>query len=259
LSAPSIHGRGLYAYGVVPAHATIGQLVGLGDAEVGSCGHDSLALVVSVIEGDVLVRAQDSSDPEAFAALARCHDAVVRAAQAVTDAILPLRLGTVLRDESAARRYLASRQRGLRRGLRHVEHRQEWGIEVAARRDATVVDLARPTPALEGLGAGAAYLARRRLEIGTLEAQRRERAQLLHDVEQALQARSVEVASGQRRTSAIVLAASYLVDRDHEAQFLEVVDTCGDRLSGHGLRLRATGPWPPYSFVRVLGTQEVHD
>lgn len=234
------------------------RLVGLADVEVRLLGHRSLAMVVSDIDGESLEIAQDASDTGQLAALAQRHDAVVRAAMEASDAILPLRLGTVLRDASAGRGYLASEYESLECALRHVAHRREWGIQVTTCRDETATR-EQASAAPPGLGVGASYLARRRHEMTTIEAQRRRRAQILQGVSEALRANSVDVAPGQRRTTDTALAASYLVERELEAQFLETVDACGDTLASHGASLRATGPWPPYSFVRVLVTEEAHD
>jgi hypothetical protein len=48
---------------------------------------------------------------------------------------------------------------------------------------------------------------------------------------------------------ALLLDAAFLVPRTRTARFRQAVRAQARRLADQGLRIRMTGPWPPYSFV----------
>jgi hypothetical protein len=254
--------RAIYAYAVVPGRTRLGTTVaGLADAPVELLGDGPHALLVSRVLLDELSIVQDSSsDPLALADHAQRHDAVVRGAMDTVSAVVPFRMGTVLRDQAAARAYLADRREGLHQALQHVTMREEWSISIdQCPDDPAGNDESTSSERNEGVGAGAAYLARRRHQLATARSRRDERAQLLHDVADALRATSVDVAPAHKRRSSVVFAESYLVARDCAGEFFDAVDDCGDTMRAHSLALRLTGPWPPYSFVGSFLTEQAHD
>jgi glycosyltransferase involved in cell wall biosynthesis len=51
--------------------------------------------------------------------------------------------------------------------------------------------------------------------------------------------------------AATAFSASYLVQRDHVDEFIELVRRLDDELEA--VELVLTGPWPPYSFVAPAG------
>ena len=250
-------GGALWAYAVVPERTRLAEpLRGLADAPVQLLGDGSHALLVSVLASDAMASAED---PQVLAAHAERHHEVVRSMLDSAPAVLPFRLGTVLRDRAAVRAYLEGRRESLQRALRHLEDRREWSVLVDASGDGPRGETSGSPPPCEGLGAGAAYLAQRRHQLTTAEMQRRERAALLHDVGLALRERVVDVAVGHERDDAVAFAEHYLVERAREPEFFETVDACGDALLERGLTLRLTGPWPAYSFARISMVEQAHD
>ena len=237
--------RGLYLYAVVPHDVQFGDVRGIAGEPVEILPHVQLGLVVSEVVVAMLAGLEDdSADPSALGALARCHDEVVRTAWAAAGAVLPFRLGTVLIDRDAARRYLEDRAEKLYPAMQEVAACHEWGVTVHEHATERRVPGA-PITSRDPGRPGAAYLARRRQERADAEARR----QSMSHVAGELRARAIDVAAGRYRKPAVVLDESYLVQRDAEPAFLETVDRCGDLLLEHGLHLQLTGPWPPYSFA----------
>jgi hypothetical protein len=168
----------------------------------------------------------------------------VRTAGAAAGAVLPFRLGTVLVDRDAARRYLEERSDAIYLAMQQVAACQEWGVTVH-HRASEVRAHADPIGGHDPGRPGTAYLARRRQELARAEAHR----QAMSDAEGELRARAIDVAAGRTQQPDVVLDASYLVRRDGEPAFFEAVDRCGDLLLEQGLQLQLSGPWPPYSFA----------
>ncbi len=237
--------RGLYLYGLVPHGVQLGDVRGIAGEPIEIVPHARLGLVVSEVVVEVLAGLEDeSSDPGMLGALARCHDEVVRTASAAAGAVLPFRLGTVLVDRDAARRYLDDRAEELYPVMQQVAACHEWGVTVhepATEPRAPADPIASADPGRPGT----AYLTRRRQEMARAEARR----QAMSHVEGELRAKAIDAAAGRYRQPDVVLDESYLVRRDAEPAFFETVDRCGDLLLEQGLHLQLSGPWPPYSFA----------
>ncbi len=180
--------------------------------------------------------------------------------------VLPLRMGTMFKgpSETAARsgvsRWLEVEHDRLLRTLGRIRGRDEYGVEAWCRRDALAAHLSSQDLELEALqaaaqvaGTGAAYLLRARFER-MLGQRSDEFAKLTHEALMAAMRGSVQDVTAarlprgsERETDAVpLLALSALVERSRVADFvagLEALEFFPD------VRLRLTGPWPPYSFV----------
>lgn len=240
--------RGLYLYAVVGGDAVPGEMPGVGGAPVETVQQGALTAVVSEVGLQQLAAAVEGSAPELLAELAQRHHAVVLAAMDAADRVLPLRLGTVLTGRDAAREFLDRRAGELSAGLRDVRACREWGLTIEASDTGGHVPDARPASNSD-VRTGTAYLLRRREQLAEDQRRQTARAGAVAAVADTVRAVAVRAAAGRRSGGDVLLDESYLVRRAAERRFLAVVDDCGDLLGDQGLRLRVTGPWPPYSFV----------
>jgi Gas vesicle synthesis protein GvpL/GvpF len=236
----------LYAYGITRAGSRPPEDV---DVPVDLVHADDLGLLVSRARPEELrVDADDLSEGGRLAVLARRHDAVVRSAVAAGP-VLPLRFGTVVPDEDAARRLLRDHGDLARARLDRIGNAREWGVR-----------LVRTLPA-EPATAGAAtgeqvtgteYLSRRREALHERDDAAREAA---HGAELLEQTLAPHVTASMRRGgspgSSLLLDVAYLVPVDAEAGFLAAADQLRADLAGQRLTLDTTGPWPPYSFATL--------
>jgi hypothetical protein len=250
---------GVYAYAVVPAATRLDPVTGVGGRAVTLVAADRLALVTSDVPESLATLADPDAPPGALADLARQHDAVVRSALADAGAVLPFRLGTVLTGEDAARRVLAERADELSEGLARVSGCREWGVQVrdvgAAGSEAIPAGVDAPPAGVDAEsgapGAGTAYLRRRADALAEERRRRAERCRVAGRVDDALRVLAIDAVEGGHREADLLLDESYLVPVEVEERFLAAVDAHGDRLAGEGYALRATGPWPPYSFAAL--------
>ncbi|MDL5204731.1 GvpL/GvpF family gas vesicle protein [Streptomyces sp. ALI-76-A] len=184
---------------------------------------------------------------------ARAHQGVIDALTVVTTP-LPLRLGTVFRDDSGVRVMIEEREDAFRGTLDRLEGRVEWGVKVYAEPQPA----AESGPPAEKAASGRDYLRQRRMRVRSHEdmwQQAEAFAGRLHETLSAYaedsrlhapQNPALSGASGQN-----VLNAAYLVPRAHSEEFVEMVDRTKDEAPG--MRVELTGPWAAYSFAGEEG------
>jgi hypothetical protein len=225
-----------------------------------------LAVVVGDADLDALNAVNDpESDPSVLAGLAHRHDAVVRALMSVATSVIPFRLATVVTDETAVRSFATKHADEAARLLDRLAGAAEWGVRVGpVRADpaggaAPATTTPRPTPAGSSRTTsaessaerpGTAHLARRRAELADADRRRRARVATVARIREELRSMAVDASAGHGPGSAL-LEEAYLVRGPDTDRFLDTAERLGARLAGEGLRLRITGPWPPYSFARL--------
>ena len=194
----------------------------------------------------------------------RRHERVVEALLA-RGPVLPLRFGTVFLSIERLRAVLSGSARTLREALRYLAGKEEWGLKGFSRDVSLRAALLRSDPALltEGPGAAGAspghrFFARRKAEE-LLAARSLEReVKLIDDAVAAVAPRAVRVVrnpvaeafapEGER----LVLSLACLLERRAVEPFLEDVERWNQDDRRDGLRLKVSGPWPPYHFTPGL-------
>ncbi|MYW66899.1 gas vesicle protein [Streptomyces sp. SID8379] len=229
------------------------ELVGAAGTRPRQLEHDGLVAVVAHVPERDFAEAPPRAhleDLEWLAVTARAHQNVIAALATVTGP-LPLRLATVIRDDSGVRAMPEQEGARFRAGLDRLAGRLEWGVKVYA-------DQADPEKATGSAASGRDYLRRRRAERTAGEAALRRAERFSQQLHEGLTGSSVatrthtpqspELARTEGRN---ILNASYLVDREAAEQFGEQV---GALKNGEpGLRVELTGPWAGYSFTDMAG------
>ncbi|MEU6355100.1 GvpL/GvpF family gas vesicle protein [Streptomyces sp. NPDC047072] len=227
------------------------QLTGLGGDPPRLLSHHGLIAVVShVPERDFAEEALRAhlEDLDWLAATARAHQCVIDALTAVTTP-LPLRLGTVFRDDSGVRTMIEAREDDFHRTLDRLTGRVEWGVKVYAENEPREPE----SPARKPVS-GRDYLRQRRQHSRASEEmwqQAETFATRLHETLSAfaedsrLHAPQNATLSGAAGRN--VLNSAYLVPRTESEEFVEMVDRVKD--DAPGLRVELTGPWAAYSFA----------
>ncbi|MFI8192770.1 GvpL/GvpF family gas vesicle protein [Streptomyces sp. NPDC085946] len=242
-----------YVYAVCHPFSTPlqAQLTGVAGDPPRLLTHHGLAAVVShVPEADFAEEPLHAhlEDLDWLTATARAHQGVIDALTTVTTP-LPLRLGTVFRDDSGVRTMIEAREEDFRRTLDRLEGRVEWGVKIYVEAPQQAAERPAEKPA-----SGRDYLRQRRLQTRSAEDlwQKAETfATRLHESlsEYAEDSRlhppqnpALSGSSGRN-----VLNAAYLVPRERSEEFVERVDRTKDEAPG--IRVELTGPWAAYSFA----------
>jgi hypothetical protein len=241
--------RGLCAYAITSNHV----LDPAGPQGIRLITHHGLALVVAEVEPASFAELEkdpahwvnEPSEDDPLVMLARRHDVVVRAVFE-RHPVLPLRFGTILRDDQAAARLLTDHHDEAADWLDRVAGHREWGVRARQARPDTPAE----TPA-EGLS-GTEYLAMRRGRLAAAARTRRDGSTAAAALHEALARHATESMPRTRKSGAPLLDAAYLVPAGAEAAFT------AEPACFHELAVEITGPWPPYSFVRLeLSTEAV--
>jgi hypothetical protein len=256
--------RGLYVFGVVAAQAADTAVPGERAPGVRVVEEGALAALVRDVPLDEF-RPAGGEDDEDLAWLAdrvRSHEQVLEDA-AATQTVLPMRFGTIYREEAAVRAFLRGEREQLVAALAELDGRREWGVKCFLDRRSFSDSLqddaaagARP-PDAEPQSPGAAFFTRKRAEQTARERAAdagRRMARTVHERVGALAEQSTVAEPPQGSSSADgLLAASYLVAREREEEFRSALDALAAEHGRSGLMIELTGPWPPYSFVADFG------
>lgn len=162
---------------------------------------------------------------------------------------LPMRYGVVAPDEATLREDLVHGAEHYHRLLRELAGRVELNVKVLPDEEQMLREVATDEPVVRRLRRHDVASYHSRLELGEAVASAlRERQHAdAHQVLETLGPLAVRTAVGPQ-VAGIVLDAGFLVERADTESFAGAVDVLGLRM-GSRVRLRCTGPLPPYSFV----------
>ena len=217
---------------------------------------------VEVVEaGPLAVWLSRGSDHPGAAEL-RAHNAVVREGMK-SRTLLPLRFGTSFRDVDAARQAVREREEEFSGTLDWLGERVEMGLRVSrlpggdSVREATIKTPAEPTrgvisqesppPQGEARGRGRAFLEERRRALREQESALAESRAILDALASELADLDAPIVQTILPDKDLVGMLAHLVHRGaitlYRSRAVEL------QLGHPGLRIVATGPWAPYSFV----------
>ena len=241
-----------YVYGVVPAGAPVPDAAGAARLVV----QGPLAAIVAEVplaDFDEEALVERLNDRVWLEDKARAHEDVLSAFAAVTT-VVPLRFGTVYRDEDDVRRLLEERAESFEATLDRVRGRFELGVKVWIDRARFQQALAVGDSHASG-GGGRAYLQRRQSELAAARDASARAAELARTAHERLRARAVEGVVNRPqpreltgRDEDMLLNAAYLVEGD-AAPFVDEVERLAAEAAALGVTFEVTGPWPPYNFA----------
>jgi Gas vesicle synthesis protein GvpL/GvpF len=237
-------------YGIVPAETPLdGAPPGVAGAPVSRVEAGGVAALVSPIEGDELRATRRDL---------LSHSAVLEHAVAAGP-VLPLRFGTVLRDEEAVvSELLEPRRDELAALLERFERLVELRVKAFYVEEQVLREIVRSDPEIARLREATrdvpeATLHPQRVRLGeavarALEARRENDAQsILARLRPLAEDTVVEEAEGLP-----VLVASFLVDRRRVEAFDEAMDELAREQEGR-ITFKYLGPLPPHTFVSFQG------
>jgi Gas vesicle synthesis protein GvpL/GvpF len=219
----------------ITRRATGGPEVGLGGRPLEQIAAGELGLWATRWEGDPTLSRDD-----AFAH----HDLVAVLCEA--GPCLPVRFGTWLADEDAARRSLEADQARFTAAVDRLADRREVAITL----------LWRDAPSPEGRGhavapSGRAFLERQRAAHALTDERRQTAEALARRLRLDLAIDQADVRHESCPSAEVALSMSLLALKDEadalKARATQAVGTLD------GVRGVVSGPWPPYSFTEELG------
>ena len=225
----------LYAYCLVEDLNTLNLAVrGIEDAAVRLLKLDEFGVLVS--DGDAFPLTRQS---------AIAHDTVVRSIFEQTP-LLPFRFGSVV-SEPQLRHYVATYKTALKKSLAHVRGSVQMDLRLIWQNAKPDTD---QTPETEKQGPGTAFLEKKRRELLGDEqqaAQKTELSDLLHkEFGDVIQDQQIEL----RPSGTAVLASVFHLVEKHDSEEYQAL-VAEMRHNRPDLKIRLSGPWPPYSFANI--------
>ncbi|WP_033309167.1 GvpL/GvpF family gas vesicle protein [Streptomyces iakyrus] len=227
------------------------ELTGVaGDPPRALAHHGLVAVVSHVPERDFAEEPlrRHLEDLDWLTETARAHQGVIDALTSVTTP-LPLRLGTVFRDDSGVRMMIEAREEDFLRTLDRLEGRVEWGVKVYA--ESEPQESAQPA---QKPASGRDYLRQRRMQTRSHEEMWQKAEAFSTRLHEELSAFAEDSRMHPPQNPALskatgrnVLNAAYLVPRANSEEFVELVDRTKGEVPG--MRIELTGPWAAYSFA----------
>ena len=242
--------RGRYVYCIVETDEEIDLgPMGIGEEEspVYTVHHVGIAALVSATS---LCRYEPTR--ENLLAHERVNETVMRA-----HTVIPMAFGTILPGEAEVTALLRGIASALTEALDAVRGRVELGLNVVWDRDRVLSDLEVDHEAIRRLrgeiaseAGGSTYFSR--VQLGRLveEALEASASELMWGVSESLRPLSVASRAGKLVGDNMILNVAFLVERTREDEFNHAVEKLAARYDGV-LSFKYTGPWPPYSFVRL--------
>jgi hypothetical protein len=194
--------------------------------------------------GRLLAAVGDMAEaPPVSATTLREHDRVVRRLTALADAVLPVRFGSLVDDESEVARHLESAEEALESALDLVKGREQMTMRIYQRAENSEREESMPAePDRADVGPGARYLHARR-RASAHETRSAAFAALLPAVETLVSAERIEA----HETAPLIASIHHLVERGQGAAYTAAVDMTAASLDR--VRVVVGGPWPPYAFA----------
>lgn len=258
-------GSWLYAVADRIAQEWLGDVTGVGGHPVRTVEAAGLTAAVTSVDlgefGPEPLRRNLENLPWLEAVARGHHDLIAIIGRHTT--VIPVRLATIYRGDAGVAALLTAGREQFAEVLKKVAATTEWGVKAYLAQPAGT---AQPAPAASDVpdhagrdadvGAGTAYLRRRRQELGAAEDARKAAtasAEAIHatlaGLAVATQLRAPQSAELSGRASQMILNASYLVADDRAGDFGAAADSLAGRYAG--IAIEKTGPWPPYSFAAI--------
>lgn len=177
--------------------------------------------------------------------------------------IVPLKFGTILKDEQAAQTLLAEQGERFKSLLATFQGKVECGLKIYVDKRLVLQQMMHSEheydssqPLLESRSKGAAYLLARKKEEQLKD---RVNAELLHVADHIfhtfgqaacdMKQNSPLPAKTTGKKKEMILNAAYLVEQEQVAAFYEQAKSLAAHYASIKPDLEFSGPWPPYNFM----------
>jgi Mg2+ and Co2+ transporter CorA len=174
-----------------------------------------------------------------------------------TFTVIPMSFGTIFRTQEDIIELLKSTYRAFDEVLDKMRGKIEIGLKVLWDRDQVGARIEQSDDQIRRLkeeitsnAQSSTYFAR--MQLGRLIESALESAATSYvtDIHESLKAAAVASRSNKPIGDRMIMNAAYLIEREREHQFDQVVKALSKKYEGL-LSFKYTGPWPPYNFVNI--------
>jgi hypothetical protein len=264
---------GLYAYGLVNKRPESLDILGIDkQSKVYPVSANNLCVMVSKIDIDMFqnrikdlvseLTRTETVGQQGATELLQAHEYVIDTLMQETT-VVPLKFGTILKNEEAASQMLRDQKEQFESLLAKFTGKAELGVKVYADKQALMNHLTQCDPQFMSLqekranvSKGAAYLLGKKMEAEVKDAMATRLAQITENIFHELEKHACEAKLNallpQRMTGKkqeMILNAAYLIEREKEDLFRQQKENFICKYTFMELNLDFSGPWPPYNFT----------
>ena len=170
--------------------------------------------------------------------------------------VLPVRFGTIFKDEKNVRTMLVRAYSQFLSELRRLDGKVEIGLKVfwkpheAIREAEKNPSIQRLKQAIPSQSTGLAYLMRKKLDESVKAELNRKADAYSGRIYRTLRKQTIE-AKLLKPIGHMILNATFLVPRDRMQVFGDEVKRLKEEFEAKGPEFLLSGPWPPYNFVTL--------
>ena len=207
---------------------------------------------ISAVVSDTPLIEYEPSEKNAMA-----HENVVELVM-FNHTVLPMRFCTIIKGDDGVRKMLESFYDEFKKNLVALKGKIEVGLKVywdSAETEKKVAETSGNIKTMREEIAkkpqGAAYLLKLKLDAAIKGEALKQREQYAEEIRRKLQNLAHESRSSTLIGEDMILNAAFLIDRETFKTFKEETERILGGYRNDGLEFNFTGPWPPYSFVKI--------
>ncbi len=264
--------RILYLYCLIRSQGRIDlhEQAGIDNCSLTYCNIGGLDALISWVRSHTFCGHQADTrlrDPDWVGPLALRHQEIIQAAME-QGPVMPLPLATLFSTEAKLRQCVAANEQRVLQFLDQAEDREEWAVKI-------FVDQARVTEHLlsekmnenrdflEQMTPGRRYVEEKRLEKGIkgelgqcMSAIAQAVSNDLEDEQRPMRERPLLSSKAAGTEHPMLLNAALWVQSWQVPAFKERLSWLEERYAQYGLFIRASGPWPAYTFCPEILQEE---
>lgn len=186
------------------------------------------------------------------------HQQSVTRSRLKFDSILPMTFDTIFKTESKLRDFLKQNKEEIEEKINELRGKREYGVKIYCDESKLTGETGPEEKESEEKASGAQYFEKKKKEKQEKKKKEEEIKEMAKDywkkikkhVSKLKQAKAKESKLGEEEPGIKILSVSCLA-RDKELD--EVKEVLEEINEEEGVKVKFTGPWPPYSFVGELG------
>jgi hypothetical protein len=226
-----------YIYGVTAANVPLPKATGLNGLLLNSIRYKNLQAAVSDLDFELKAAEQHVLQ----------HEAAIEALM-LQSTVLPFRFGTVFSSEQTVQEMLSHYETDFHDNLNRLHGKAEFGVKVIRPADAAAK---KDTPQLDADSgtSGKAYLMKKFEAYQAQKTLEASAADVIAAIDAAFSPIAAEKQLEQLKTETLILNAAYLIEQGQRSEFAKACEVV--RTAHPELKYLFSGPWPPYSFIRL--------
>ncbi len=182
-----------------------------------------------------------------------------------TQAVIPFNFGTIYKSEDSLKQFVEKYSDDLRKTLQYLKNKEEWSAKIYCDKNKIIKNIAYLSNNMSDIelliknsSPGKAYLlGKKKKEILEKEISiiynnySKKIFTTLNDLSEEYRLNTLLSNDITGKEEDMIVNATFLIKKESIHQFIEVVNVLCKEYENIGIIVNLTGPWPPYSFIKI--------